>query len=248
MEILGLDIGGSGIKGAIVNTTTGKLTTERFRIPTPQPRTTTSIAATVKEIIDHFQWTGPVGSTFPTVVIDGKCLSASNLGEEWVGVQVDDLFSQTCNGLDFHVANDADLAGIAEITIGAGKNLKGMVFMITIGTGLGTGLFYNGQLIPNFEFGHLLYNNESIEKYAADSVRKREDLSLKDWAKRFDFFLHHVIRLCSPNHFIIGGGISKKFDKFKDYLTVDVPVTCAHFKNNAGIIGAAMYAKTRPTT
>ena len=243
MEILGLDIGGSGIKGAIVNTTTGELVSDRHRITTPNPSTPELIAKTVKSLIEFFNWEGPVGCSFPTVVIDGKCHTAGNISPEWVGVQIDDLFSVQCNGLDFYVGNDADLAGIAEMNLGAGKGKKGKVILVTIGTGLGTGVFYNGQLIPNIELGRIFHTNgEPIEFFAADSARKREELELEEWAKRFDFFLNHVVRFFSPNHFIIGGGLSKKFDLFKDYLTVDVPIELAKFKNNAGIIGAAIYA------
>ena len=243
MEILGIDIGGSGIKGAIVNTITGKLVTERHRIPTPKPATPELIANTVKSLVEHFNWKSDIGCCFPTIVIDGKCLSSGNISPKWVGVQVDDLFSKECNGLNFSVGNDADLAGIAEMTLGAGKGKKGKVIITTIGTGLGSGLFYNGELIPNMEFGMISHTNgKPIEFFAADSARKREDLKLKEWAKRFDFYLNHLVRILSPNYFIIGGGLSKKFDKFKGYLTVNTPIETAQFKNNAGIIGAAIYA------
>ena len=243
MEILGLDVGGSGIKGAIVNTETGELVSERHRISTPKPATPELIADTVKSVVDHFNWKGDVGCSFPTVILNGKCYTAGNISPEWIGVQVDELFSKKCNGLKFSIGNDADLAGIAEMSLGAGKELTGKVIMITIGTGLGSGVFYNGELIPNMELGRMLHTNgEPIEFYAADSARKRDELKLKEWAKRFDFFLSHVVRICSPEHFIIGGGLSKKFDKFKVYLTVDVPIEIAKFKNNAGIIGAAIIA------
>lgn len=244
MELLGIDIGGSGIKGAIVNTETGDLMSERHRIPTPQPSTPDAVAQTVKELVEHFEWSGAVGCSFPAVVINGECRTAGNISPLWIGTQVDKLFSETCGGLPFYIANDADLAGVAEMTLGAGRDKQGKVIMITIGTGLGSGMFQDGQLIPNIEFGHIYHSDgEIIERYAADSARKREDLKLKEWAKRFDFFLKHLVRITSPNHFIIGGGVSKKFDKFKDVLTVDVPIEVAQFKNNAGIIGAAMYAK-----
>ena len=157
---------------------------------------------------------------------------------------IDKLFRKEANGLQFYVSNDADLAGFSEISLGAGKNVKGKVIVITIGTGLGSGLYYNGTLIPNVELGRVFHpNGDVIEKHAADSARKREDLTMKEWAKRFDFFLNHVKTLHSPDLFILGGGISKKYDSFKEYLTVEVPIKVAKFKNNAGIIGAAMYAK-----
>ncbi len=243
MEILGLDVGGSGIKGAIVNTETGELVSERHRISTPKPATPELIADTVKSVIDYFNWKGDVGCSFPTVILNGKCYTSGNISPEWIGVQVDELFSNNCDGLRFSIGNDADLAGIAEMSLGAGKGLTGKVIMITIGTGLGSGVFYNGELIPNMELGRMLHTNgEPIEFYAADSARKRDELKLKKWAERFDFFLSHVVRISSPEHFIIGGGLSKKFDKFKDHLTVDVPIEIAKFKNNAGIIGAAINA------
>lgn len=244
MNILGIDIGGSGIKCAIINTTTGELISDRIRIPTPKPATPLQVAEVIKQSVDHFNWKGVVGCSFPTVVVNGRCKSAGNISPEWVAVQIDEFFSKSCNGIPFFVGNDADLAGIAEITMGAGKDLKAKVLMITVGTGIGTGLFYNRQLIPNLELGRVFYKDlEPIEKWASDAARKREDLNLRTWAARFDFFLKHVVRLTSPSHIIIGGGISKKFEKFKPYLTVNVPVSAAHFRNNAGIIGAAMFAK-----
>lgn len=244
MEILGIDIGGSGIKGAIIETSTGELTTERHRIPTPKPATPEAMSQTVKELIEHFDWKGAVGCSFPTVVINGQCRTSGNISPKWVGVQIDNLFSETCGGLDFFIANDADLAGIAEMTLGAGKDRQGLVMMLTAGTGIGSGMFYNGKLIPNMELGRVLHTDgKIIELYAADSARKREDLKLSEWAKRFDFFLNHIVKICSPEFFILGGGISKKFDKFKEHFTIEVPIVQAKFKNNAGIIGAAMYAE-----
>ena len=245
MKVLGIDIGGSGIKAAIVNTKTGALLSERHRIATPKPALPATVANVVQEMITHFNWTGPVGCCFPTIVVDGQCKHHGNLSEKWVGVQVDTLFKETCN-LPFFVSNDADLAGVAEINLGAGKDLKGKVFVITLGTGIGSGLFYNGKLIPNVELGRIYHTNgEIIEKFAADSARKREDLSLEEWAKRLDIFLNHVKTLHTPSLYILGGGISKKFDEFKQHLTVDVPIKVAKFKNNAGIVGAAMYAKKK---
>jgi len=245
MEILGLDVGGSGIKGAIVDTEKGDLISERYRLDTPQPSKPTKVAKTVSKIVDYFDWKGIVGCSFPAVITNGKSMTAGNISNKWIGIQADELLSEHCNGLKFYLANDADLAGVAEMKLGAGRGLMGKVMMITIGTGLGTGMFYNGQLIPNMELGRILYKDgKPVEYYAADSARKKEDLSMKEWAGRFDYYLHHLVRICSPDHFILGGGISKKYDKFKDYLTVDIPITVAESKNNAGIIGAAMHAET----
>ena len=244
MKVLGIDIGGSGIKAAIVNTKTGELISERHRINTPKPATPKAVATIVKEMIAHFEWDGIVGCCFPTIVVDGQCKHKGNLSEEWLDVKIDKLFKKACNGLPFYVSNDADLAGLAEISFGAGKNIKGKVFVITIGTGIGSGLFYNGKLIPNVELGRIYHTNgEIIELHVADSARKRDDLSLEEWAKRFNVFLNHVKTLHTPKMYILGGGISKKYDQFKEFLTVDVDIKVAKFKNNAGIIGAALHAK-----
>lgn len=245
MKILGIDIGGSGIKAAIVDTKTGKLLTERHRIPTPKPATPELVSKTVKEMIAHFNWKKEVGCSFPTTIVDGKCIHSGNLSEKWLNVKVDKLFKKECK-LPFYVSNDADLAGLAEVNLGAGKNEKGVTIVITIGTGIGSGLFFNQELIPNLELGKMLhYDGKIIEHFTADSVRKREDLSLKQWAIRFDSLLNYTRIVFSPSLIILGGGISKKYDKFKEYLITDVTVKVAEFKNNAGIIGAAMYAKQK---
>lgn len=244
MEILGIDVGGSGIKGAIVDTETGELLSERHRIATPQPPIPEKIAQTVKELVGKFgDYAGPVGCSFPTVIINGKATTYGNLDKSWVGVQVDELFSNL-TGLPFIVHNDADLAGMAEMQIGVGQGLEGMVIMVTIGTGLGTGIFYNGTLIPNIELGRILgKDGKPIEFYAGDRARKVNELSWKAWGKRFNFFLNHVVRTFSPNHFILGGGASKKLNKFESQITVETPIHVAKFMNNAGIIGAAISAK-----
>lgn len=242
MEILGIDIGGSGIKGAPVNVDTGEQLEERFRIPTPQPSTPEAVAEVIQQIVDHFEWTGAVGCGFPTIISHGKAMAHGNMDASWVGVQVDELFSKR-TGLKITVVNDADAAGLAEMRYGVGKDKQGLVVMVTIGTGLGSGVFYNGQLLPNFELGQLKYKNgKIIEKYAADSVRKKEELSFTAWGRRFNEFLHHVNLICAPDYFIIGGGASKKLNKFEDELDVEVPVLVAQFQNGAGIIGAAASA------
>lgn len=245
MKILGFDIGGTGIKAAIVDTKTGKLLTERHRIPTPKPATPEAVAKVVKQMIEHFDWKKEVGCSFPTTIVDGKCIHSGNLSEKWLNVKVDKLFKKESK-LPFFVSNDADLAGLAEVSLGAGKNEKGLTIVITIGTGIGSGLFYNGKLIPNLEIGKMLHSNgKIIEFYTADSVRKKEDLTLKEWAIRFDSLLAYAKLVFSPSLIILGGGISKKYDKFKEYLTTDVEVKVAEFRNNAGIIGAAMYAHSK---
>ena len=242
MKILGMDIGGSGIKAAIVDTKTGELISDRHRIATPKPATPDAVAEVVMKMINHFNWNKAVGCSFPTTIIDGKCIHSGNLSEKWKNVQVDDYFKDACN-VPFYISNDADLAGLAEITLGAGKRKKGLVLVITIGTGIGSGLFYNGKLIPNLEIGKLLHKDgEIIEFFCADSIRKKEELTLEEWALRFDILLQYTKTIFSPNLIILGGGISKKYDKFKQYLCTDVKIKVAKFKNNAGIIGAAMYA------
>lgn len=242
MKMLGIDIGGSGIKGAVVNTKTGELLTERFRIATPKPATPEAIAKVVQQMVMHFEWKKAVGCSFPTTIVNGKCIHSGNLSPKWLHVKVDKLFKKTCK-LPFYVSNDADLAGLAEVTLGAAKKEKGVVIAITVGTGIGSGLFYKGRLIPNLEIGKMLHTNgEIIEFYTADSTRKKEELSLEEWALRLDALFEYIKIVYTPNLLILGGGISKKYDAFKEFLKVDVPIKVATFKNNAGIIGAAMYA------
>lgn len=242
MKILGIDIGGSGIKAAIVDTKTGELITERHRVATPKPATPDAVASVIKEMVDHFNWKKAVGCSFPTTIVNGKCIHSGNLSEKWLNVKVDKLFKKECK-LPFYVSNDADLAGVAEVNLGAGKDKKGVTIVITIGTGIGSGLFYNGQLIPNLELGKMLHSDgKIIEFFTADSVRKKEELSLKQWAFRFDTLLNYTRIVFSPSLIILGGGISKKYDEFKEYLETDVEVKVAEFRNNAGIVGAAMFA------
>jgi len=247
MEILGIDVGGSGIKGAIVDTSTGELISERHRIPTPIPATPEAVAGTIHELVDHFNWNGQVGCGFPTPQHHGKSLSGGNMHKTWKNVQIDELFEKT-TGNRFTVVNDADAAGLAEISFGAGKNVPGTVIMVTLGTGIGSGVFLDGKLLPNTELGHLLYKNGDIfEKYAADSIRKKEDLSHRIWGKRLNEYFTHLQLLLSPDLIIIGGGVSKKMHKFKDQINVNVPIIAAKSENNAGIIGAAIAAKEHIT-
>lgn len=245
MKILGIDIGGSGIKAAIVDTKSGKLMSDRHRIPTPKPATPKNISKVVKSMIDHFNWKSAVGCSFPTTIVNGQCIHYGNLSSKWLGVKVDDCFENICK-LPFYVSNDADLAGIAEVNLGAGKKQKGVVLVITIGTGIGSGLFYNGKLIPNLEVGKLLHKDgQIIEYFTADSIRKKENLSLEQWALRLNVLLDYIKTVFSPNLVILGGGISKRYDEYKKYLTTDVNVKISKFRNNAGIIGAAMYASKK---
>lgn len=242
MKILGIDIGGSGIKAAIVNTETGKLLSERHRIDTPKPATPEAVSKVIQQMVDYFKWEKAVGCSFPTTIVNGKCIHSGNLSPNWLNVQVDELFEKECN-LPFYISNDADLAGLAEVKLGSGKDEKGVIVVITIGTGIGSGLFYDGQLVPNFEIGKMLYTDgKIIEFYTADSVRKKENLTLKEWALRFDELLAYTKIVLTPSLVILGGGISKKYDKFSQYLNTNISIKPAEFKNNAGIIGAAIYA------
>jgi len=243
MEILGIDVGGTGIKGAIVNIETGELVSEKHRIPTPKGAKPQDVAEEVAELVEHFNWKGKVGCGFPAIISHGKALSSGNIHKSWRGTDVEDLFSKR-TGLEFKVANDADVAALAAITFGAGKDKMGSIITITIGTGLGSGMFYDGKLIPNVELGIIPYKNyKKIEHYAADSARKRENLSYKEWGKRFNRFLKIVEVMFSPDLIILAGGASKKLDKYEKYLTVEVPVIASQFENEAGIVGAALLAK-----
>lgn len=239
MEVLGIDIGGSGIKGALVNLETGELTTERFRIATPPNREPEEMALVVAQIVKHFNYSGKVGCGIPTIVKNGVCLAHGNLSEKWVGVNAEALFKKHTN-LDFHIINDADAAASAIMHYGVGKGKQGFVLTITIGTGLGSGAYFNGQLLQNFELGQIPYKKyDKIELYASSAAKEEAGLSYKKWAGRFNKFLKLVNLIVSPDLIILGGGISKYWDKFEKYLECEVPVIGAELQNHAGIIGAA---------
>ncbi len=205
MEVLGIDIGGSGIKGALVNSKTGEMTTKRHRIPTPEGRKPKDMAEVVAKIVKHFDHKGPVGIGFPTVIKNGICKSPGNLHKKWLGLNVVELFSKA-TGLPTTVVNDADAAGYASMNYGIGKGKKGFVVMITIGTGLGSSAFLNGELIPNFELGQIPYKKfKKIELWAADSAKTRDNLSYLEWGKRFNKFLKYVELIIAPNLIILGG-------------------------------------------
>ncbi|TAF73123.1 MAG: ROK family protein [Bacteroidetes bacterium] len=239
MQVLGVDIGGSGIKGAIVDTQTGELITERFRIETPQPATPDAIANTVNELVKHFAWKGKIGCGFPAVIHDGIAKTAANVDSTWININVDELFTKK-TGLETYVVNDADAAGIAEMKFGIGKDKKGVVLLLTIGTGIGSALFMNGKLIPNTEYGHLYYKGDVAEKYCSDSIRKKLDLKWDEWAKRFSNFLKHIERTINPDLIIVGGGVSKKQEKFFHLVNIETELRLALLENNAGIVGAAI--------
>ena len=240
MTLLGIDVGGSGIKGALVDSETGEMISERFRIPTPNPRTPDAMADVIAEIVDHFDYKGKVGCGFPTIIKNGICKASGNLDPSWLGVNVEELLEKK-TGLDFTVINDADAAGYATMNYGIGKGEKGLVVMITIGTGLGSGAFLDGRLIPNIELGQIPYKKYSkIELWAAGSAKEREGLSYKKWGKRFNKFLELVELIISPDLIILGGGGSKDFDLFKSKIKIETKVKAAVLQNHAGIIGAAV--------
>ena len=242
MDILGIDIGGSGIKGAPVNSKSGELIAERKRIPTPDPATPEEITETFAQIVKDFNWSGPIGCGFPAVVRNGIVGTASNIDKKWIGVNVRQLFTQAA-GSETVVVNDADAAGVAEIAFGAGRGHKGVVVIITVGTGLGTAVFSNGHLFPNTELGHIIMDGKIAEHYTSDAVRKKEDLSWKKWSTRFNAYLAEIERLIWPDLIIIGGGVSKKQEKFFHYLETKTKILPAKLLNEAGIIGAAMAQK-----
>jgi len=239
MKALGIDVGGSGIKGAPVNTDTGDLLAPRYRIPTPASAKPRPMAKVVTEITKHFDWSGPVGCGFPSAMRRGVVLTAANIHEKWINVNAEDLFSELTN-CPVCVINDADAAGLAEMAFGAGRGRKGVVIVVTIGTGLGTALFNDGKLMPNAELGHLEINGKDAEIRASDAARKREKLSWKKWGRRFNLFLKTLERLLSPELFILGGGTSKRFEAFSDCLDVYAEVLPAQLLNEAGIVGAAL--------
>lgn len=242
MEILGIDIGGSGIKGAIVDTYQGVTITDRYRIPTPQPSAPNAVADVVADIVNHFDWRGLVGCTFPAIVKNGVTLSAANVDQAWIGLDAERLLAQR-SGCTLALVNDADAAGIAEMAFGAGRDRAGVVFILTFGTGIGSSIFVNGVSMPNSELGHLEFGGREAEKWASDKVRKDKDLKWKEWAERVDAYLLHLEFLFSPDLFIIGGGVSDKFDKFGPRLTTRAEVVPAQLLNDAGIVGAALAAR-----
>ncbi len=243
MEYLGLDVGGSGIKGAIVDTVSGKLITDRYRIDTPEGAEPKDVSITMHKICQHFQYTGPVGVGFPSIVQHGIVLSAANISKNWIGQNINFLLSQESGNQIFSL-NDADAAGIAEIKFGIGQEYqKGVVILLTIGTGIGSAIFSDGVLVPNTEFGHLKIRGKDAEHRASDAVRQKEDLSWKKWGERIDELLVTLEGLFSPDLFVIGGGVSKKFEKYAGHLTIKTKIMPAMLLNQAGIIGAAIYAK-----
>ena len=239
MTVLGIDIGGSGIKGAPVDVEEGSLTDDRYRLETPKPATPDAVGAVLAEVAGHWKGGDPMGVTFPGVVRNGVIATAANLDPSWIGVDAAALFAEHA-GRRAVVLNDADAAGVAEVAFGAGRNVRGVVLLLTFGTGIGSALFLDGRLVPNTELGHLELNGADAELHASDRIREEQDLSWTDWADRLQDYLHVVERLLVPDLIVLGGGVSKKADRFLPHVKVDTPVVPAVLQNNAGIVGAAM--------
>lgn len=240
--ILGIDIGGSGIKGAPVNIERGELMEERHRIPTPEGAEPYDVAEVVCQLVTHFDWQGPIGCTFPAVIKEGMVLTAANVSRSWIGTDGRALLEQR-TGCPVLLVNDADAAGVAEMEFGAGRDQKGIVMMLTFGTGIGSAVFVNRTLLPNTEFGHMEIRGKEAEHRASDKVRKEKDLEWEDWAGRVNEYLAYLENLFWPDLFIIGGGVSAKAAKFIPLLNVRTPIAVAQLLNDAGIIGAAVAAK-----
>lgn len=253
---IGIDIGGTGMKGGVVDTRTGNLVGERFRIPTPQPATPEACATVVREIVDELQGRelapapdSAIGIDFPAVVKNGVTLSAANVDETWIGADLEGIMSAALDGRKVYALNDADAAGLAEAIYGQGRDKPGLIAVITLGTGIGSALIINGQLVPNTELGHLEIDGHDAETQASARARETHELSWKKYGKRLHRYFTHVEMLFTPDLFIIGGGISKNPEKFLPYFEEDVrtPIVMAELRNNAGIAGAAVWAAGMPS-
>ena len=243
-KAVGIDIGGTGIKGAVVDASTGKLLSERIKIPTPDGGEPDAIVDTVQQIIKQLGHLGkrePVGVCFPAIVIDGKTLSAANVSKKWIGLEAEKLFEKGLSR-DIHFVNDADAAGFAENRFGAAKGAKGLTIMTTLGTGIGTALIYNGTLVPNAELGHIEIDGVDYESQASFSAKLRDELSWEQWAARLQKFYSRLEAYLSPKLFVVGGGVSKEYEDFLPLLRLNTPIVPATLRNNAGILGAATLA------
>lgn len=242
MNILGVDIGGTGIKGALVDLENGQLTTDRLRLETPEGAKPQDMAQVVMDIVHHFAYQGPIGLGFPSLIRNGVVMIAANIDKSWIGLNAGDLFAKK-TGCPSYVINDADAAGLAELRFGAAREFtQGVVLFLTIGTGIGSALFVDGILLPNTELGHLELKGKDAERRVSDAARKRKELTWKEWAVDLQEYLEHVSMLFSPDVIIIGGGASKNADKFLPFLQLDAKIIPATLQNQAGIIGAAMFA------
>ncbi len=245
--VLGVDIGGSSIKGAPVDVERGVLLADRVGLPTPKPAAPDAVAAVVGELARHFQWSGPVGCAFPAVIKDGVAWTATNVDKSWIGTDGRELFERA-TGCPVSLINDADAAGLAEMKFGAGRDRPKLVMMVTLGTGIGSALFMDGRLIPNTELGGLVVNGHAAELGASARARKQLKLSWKAWAANLDTYLGYLEALFVPDLFIIGGGVSSRHGKFLHRLSITTPVVPAEMRNDAGIVGAALPAVENCTT
>jgi len=242
VQVMGIDVGGSGIKGGIVDVARGELLTDRHRFATPQPATPKAVAAVARRLVDHFSWEGPVGIAIPTIVRHGTVYSAANIDKSWVGENAVKRFSKAL-GRPVRVLNDADAAGLAELHYGNAKNYSdGVVILLTFGTGIGSAIFVEGELLPNSELGHLILHGSDAEHWASAKVREDEGLSWEQWGLRVDEYLDHLEFLFSPDAFIIGGGVSRNSGQFFPYLSTAARIIAAELENRAGVVGAAWYA------
>lgn len=239
--ILGIDVGATGIKGNLVDTKNGVIIDERLKLPTPGKSNPKNVLSTIKKIIDHFKWKNKeIGIGFPSIIHHGKTLSAANIDESWLGFDAEQYFIKELK-TKVKLVNDADAAGLAELHYGSAKGVLGTVILLTLGTGIGSAIFRDGLLIPNTELGHLKYKKSIAEHYAANSARERKKLTYKEWGKELQDVLLYIEHLFSPDLFILGGGISKKFHKYENHLhKVKADIIPAEMRNDAGIIGAAM--------
>ncbi|MCB0925549.1 MAG: ROK family protein [Mycobacterium sp.] len=247
-QALGVDVGGSGVKGALVDLDTGRLIGERFRLDTPQPATPEAVTAAVAAVVAHFGCDGPLGVTYPGVVVDGVVQTAANVDRDWIGVNAAEAYSKAMGGRQVTVLNDADAAGLAEQHYGAGRNRSGVVVLLTFGTGIGSAVIHNGMLLPNTEFGHIEVGGKEAEHRAASSVKERKGWSYRRWTKEVTRVLVAVENAIWPDLIIVGGGISRKSEKWIPLLKNRTPVVAAELLNTAGIVGAAMAAAKAQAT
>lgn len=246
MDILGVDIGGTGIKGAVVDTSSGELKTQRVRLLTPQPATPDAVSEVLKQLVNEIGFNGPVACGFPARITNGTVRTAANIDKTWIDIPVEELFTTKLQGnYPVSVVNDADAAGLCELKFGAAKDVPGKVIFLTIGTGIGSALFQDGVMFEGTELGHLKFKKDIAEHYCSALVREKEELSWTKWGKRLGKYLNYVNFLFDPDLFILGGGVSAKFERFKDFLPQELKIVPAASLNHAGIIGAALYGERR---
>jgi polyphosphate glucokinase len=243
-EILGIDVGGSGVKGAPVDVETGELTAARFRIRTPQPATPDALTTAIADVAKHFNWHGTIGVGFPAAIKNGVAYTAANIDPSWIGTNGQALI-EAKTGCSVRMLNDADAAGLAEITFGAGKGVPGTVIMVTLGTGIGVGMYVDGKVVPNTELGHIIIRGKDAERRASAGVREEKQYSWKKWGKLLTEYFHELERLLWPDLFIVGGGVSDEWEEMRPFVNITTPIVPAKMVNLAGIVGAALAARER---